>query len=441
MRKKIFNSLCGISAAVAISMMLAIIAVLHYIEENARTWGNSHMIYIVVATLIIYGIAVFIAILMAEKIVRPLMKGENDYEELRFLNRQIVAQNSELKHSTDELEEKELNLSFIVANISEGLILLDRRGMVISINSSAYGILGIKEIKNGGGHIFAINNDPVIKSAIHNALGGNASSDVIQMPSCVAEITVTPVIVEKAIRGVVIFLRDVTERQAAEKMRREFSATVSHELKTPLTSISGYAELLKEGMAQSEDTGWISAKIYEEAQHLISLTEDIMRISRLDEGNKIPVEEINLLKIANDVVDRLADVALKKNVKISLIGGDAIIMGNPRLIDEMIYNLSENAIKYNKPDGSVAIKIEEIADEIVLSVSDTGVGISIEDQSRVFERFYRVDKSHSKSTGGTGLGLSIVKNGAIFHKASLKLNSKSGEGTEIILSFKKPDFN
>lgn len=429
MRKRIYSSLCLMSALMAISVTAAVVML-----TDSHVGSNIWQIILVV--LIIFGVSVILAMWFASSIVRPLEQNEDDYVELANLKNRLMAKSSELKHSTDELAEKERNLSFIVANISEGLILIDRRGIIMTINESAMRILSVKDDDATGKHIFVINNSPQMQVAVHNALGGKSSSDMIEVGSCVADMIMTPVVVESAIRGAVIFMQDVTEKRVAEKMRREFSATVSHELKTPLTSISGYAELLKEGMAKSDDTGWISSKIYDEAQHLIELTEDIMKISRLDEGDsKIPVEDVYLMVIATDVADRLGKQADKKDVKISVAGDDGYIIGNTRLIDEMMYNLCENAIKYNKQGGSVDISIISTTDEVVLRVSDTGVGIGKEDQERVFERFYRVDKSHSKSTGGTGLGLSIVKNGALFHRARVELNSKVDEGTTITLRF------
>ena len=402
--------------------------------------GEVAAAYVILAVVIISAAAVVAAQLLAGRIISPLQNGDNEYVELSHLRRRIDAQNSLLQTSSDELEEKERNLSLVVANMSEGLVLLDRRGIIMMMNDSACRLLGVRQDGMLGKHIFAANHSLPLQAAVNAAMGGKPTSDVLESGGEGIELSVNPVMVEKVIRGAVVFLRDITERQAAEKMRREFSANVSHELKTPLTSISGYAELLKEGMARPDDVGWIAAKIYDEAQRLISLTDDIMRLSRLDEGAPaLQLEELSLRPIVLDVAERLRGKARAHDVAVSVTGDDGMILGNRGLIDEMVYNLCDNAIKYNKPGGSVEMSVVRRGGQIVLTVSDTGVGIPPEHQERVFERFYRVDKSHSKATGGTGLGLSIVKNGAAFHKARVELDSVAGEGTTIRLLFNSID--
>jgi two-component system, OmpR family, phosphate regulon sensor histidine kinase PhoR len=231
---------------------------------------------------------------------------------------------------------------------------------------------------------------------------------------------------------------DMTEKQRAEAIRREFTANVSHELKTPVTVISGFAELMENGMVKQEEIPLFSRRIHEEATRLVLLIEDVMRLSQLDEKNvNLPMEKVNLMEAAKNVEARLSTLAMQKGLSLCVEGEDIFITGVPKLIDELISNLCENAIKYNREKGSVCIRISQVDDRVVLSVSDTGIGVPAEYQDRVFERFFRVDKSHSKEISGTGLGLSIVKHIANYHKAGISMESVVGEGTTISVSFPK----
>ena len=248
---------------------------------------------------------------------------------------------------------------------------------------------------------------------------------------------VSPVKDDTAVKGVILFILDVTEKQSAEKMRREFTANVSHELKTPLTSILGYAELMKSGMARPEDIAGFSGRIYSEAKRLLYLIDDVIRISRLDEKNvNLPFEEIDLFELAAETAGRLEGPALKKRIKLSVTGEKAVISGVRQILEDMIYNLCDNAIKYNYESGTVDVSVKALPDSVVVTVADSGYGIPREHQNRVFERFYRIDKSHSRETGGTGLGLSIVKHGAEFHNARINLISEPEKGTTITITFK-----
>ena len=436
MRSRIIRYMYLLAAAAAAVMTAVLIALSPALGSGMDE--VEYFVYALIALVIVVASAAAISNVLANRIIRPLERSASEYVELSHLRQRLDAQNSLLQTSSDELEEKERNLSLVVANMSEGLVLLDRRGIIMMMNDSACRMLGVPKGEFLGDHIFAANNSLPLQAAVNAAMGGKPTSDVLEFSGAVIELSVNPVMVEKIIRGAVVFLRDVTERQAAEKMRREFSANVSHELKTPLTSISGYAELLKEGMAKPEDVGWFASKIYAEAQRLISLTDDIMRLSRLDEGAPaLPMEELELSEIVQGVAERLRSKAEEHEVSVSVTGDGGRILGNRGLIDEMVYNLCDNSIKYNRPGGLVEMNVKTTPKQTVLTVSDTGVGIPLEHQERVFERFYRVDKSHSKATGGTGLGLSIVKNGAAFHKARVELDSKAGEGTTIRLLFNR----
>jgi len=334
------------------------------------------------------------------------------------------------------LEETEQNLNLVMANMSEGLLLLDRKGIVLMMNQSAAKLLATGDEPLVGKHIFIANRDSAMLSAVYDAMAGRRGRATLEIEDTAVDFVADPILAENTIRGVVVLLRDVTQWQAEEKMHREFTANVSHELRTPLTTISGYAELLKAGLVRAEDVAPFAGKIYDEAQRLIALTENILQLARMDEGgDKLKLEPVRLTPLAQKVAELLEEKAKQYEVTVAVTGDDGCVLGNPELLHEMLYNLCDNAIKYNKPNGRVELRVRSAGQKVMLDVADTGVGIPREHQGRVFERFYRVDKSHSRATGGTGLGLSIVKNGAAFHKATLELTSEPGKGTTIRLFF------
>ena len=275
------------------------------------------------------------------------------------------------------------------------------------------------------------------KEALEHALEGSSEVRMLEFYVRVYHLLANPVRVDNVVSGAVILVLDVTEKQKAEVMRREFSANVSHELKTPLMSISGYAEIIENNMVKPEDIPKFAGRIHSEASRLSSLVEDIIKLSRLDENDQsIPMEEVDLMQICRDVEGHLSIRAKEQQVKMTLRGESCRIKGARQVLYEMIYNLCDNAIKYNRKDGEVEVTVSRGRNgRAVVSVADTGIGIAKEDQERIFERFYRVDKSHSRETGGTGLGLSIVKHGAILHDAKIKIESTLGTGTKIILEF------
>ena len=276
-----------------------------------------------------------------------------------------------------------------------------------------------------------------LKEALDHALEGSSEERMLEINGRVYQLLANPVRVDRVVSGAVILVLDVTEKQKAEVMRREFSANVSHELKTPLMSISGYAEIIENNMVKPEDIPKFAGRIHSEASRLSSLVEDIIKLSRLDENDQsIPMEEVDLMQICRDVEGHLSIRAKEQQVKMTLRGESCRIKGARQVLYEMIYNLCDNAIKYNRKDGEVEVTVSRGRNgRAVVSVADTGIGIAKEDQERIFERFYRVDKSHSRETGGTGLGLSIVKHGAILHDAKIKIESTLGTGTKIILEF------
>ncbi|NCB52613.1 MAG: hypothetical protein EOM54_12160 [Clostridia bacterium] len=291
--------------------------------------------------------------------------------------------------------------------------------------------------KSKGRDILTVSRSLQMQKLLHDAIGGRRSESSVTLGGGQYQIIASPVESRGSVTGAVLLTLDVTEKSAAEKLRREFTANVSHELKTPLQSISGYAEIIQNGLVKPEDMHRFIGQIYSEAQRLITLVEDIIRLSRLDEGGELPREETDLFKLANETVSYLAPSAKEMSVTLEAHGEKAVISGVPQLLGEIIYNLCDNAIKYNRPGGRVDVTVENRSSEAVLAVRDTGIGIPKEHQSRIFERFYRVDKSHSKETGGTGLGLSIAKHAALIHGARIEVDSTPGIGTTMTVRFPK----
>ena len=397
--------------------------------------GGQGWIQGLAACALVILISSVISFFTAGAIVRSAVN-RSDFNELSPLFRQLEEQRSTIKSTTTNLQERDISFRLIVESMHEGIILLDSKGVIVTLNSSAANVLGRDKEELVGKHVFVGSSDPAFQAAIHAALGGKGSDELIDIGGGSIELAVSPIFVEGVARGAVLLMFDVTEKVAAEQMRREFSANVSHELKTPLTSISGYAEIIKDGLVKSEDIPRFAGKIYNEAQRLIALIDDIIKLSQLDEASEgIARKNVPLLPIANSAAERLSGRAAHYGVQVCVTGDGSIVNGNPQLIEEMIYNLCDNAIKYNRPNGKVEIVVEGTPDGTNLTVSDTGIGIPKEHQARIFERFYRVDKSHSKETGGTGLGLSIVKHTASFHNAEITLKSSSENGTTINILF------
>ena len=395
------------------------------------------------ALLIILLICVFVSFRLSRQITEPINtidlnepSDEHIYRELSPLVQKIRAQNRTIKLQMDELSRKQREFAAITENMSEGLILLDNRGNVLSINRFALEALECDELKLiGRGRC-----RDEIWLGFENALAGEKSEVIYSQGERILQLISNPVVSTGHVSGAALLILDVTEREKRDELRREFSANVSHELKTPLTSISGFAELMKDGLVDLDTMREFSADIYKESQRMISLVEDILLLSRLDEGSEmleIEKERVELKALCSEILSTLSDFAEKNKVRYELSGCETEILGSRRILGEMIYNLCENAIKYNVPGGSVFVALSESDSEHRISVRDTGIGIPQAHQSRIFERFYRVDKSHSKATGGTGLGLSIVRHALAFHDASIKLISEVGKGSEFIISFPK----
>ena len=390
------------------------------------------------------GLALLLAARVSKQIVKPLNELDLDeplqneeYDELAPLLRRIDSQQKQLKGQEMELRRRKREFEAITGNMNEGLVLLNARGRILSINPTAARLLGT-DAGCVGRDILAVNREPELQTLLLQAQEGHRGEQVLDLGGGGYQLDVSPVLTDGTVTGVVLLFVDVTEKERAEEMRREFTANVSHELKTPLHTISGCAELLQSGLVKAGDEKQFVGQIYSEAQRLICLVEDIINLSHLDEGaGEMRREPVDLFALAERTVASLAPVAERAGVTVCLSGGPAEIVGIAQLLGGIVYNLCDNAIKYNRPGGTVEIAVNRESAGVGLSVRDNGIGIPAEHQSRIFERFYRVDKSHSKEVGGTGLGLSIVKHAAMIHGASVDLKSNPGEGTAITVFFPK----
>lgn len=402
----------------------------------------SPVVFIFLAACALAGV---LSYRVSKKIVKPL--GSIDlqhpeqvetYDELSPFLQRIAAQNQEIRSQMEEIRKQQQEFSMITENMSEGLFVVDRNYQILSYNRSAVRIFGMAP-ESVPENLLAVNRSEGFRSVVDSALKGRHAQENLELDGRVYQIIASPVCQQEDaldLVGAVILTLDVTEKEAQEQYRREFTANVSHELKTPLTSISGIAEIIRNGIVRPEDIPHFAGKIYDESQRLITLIGDIIKLSRLDE-NQVPMEResVDLLETARDVVQQLASVARKNGVTLVTNGSHGVVNGVRQVLGEMVYNLCENAVKYNRPGGRVWVDVRQAADHVELCVKDTGIGIPAAEQGRIFERFYRVDKSHSKAVGGTGLGLSIVKHGAALHHAAIHVDSEPGEGTAITLTF------
>ncbi len=387
------------------------------------------------------GISLFLSYRVSNFVIKPINEIDlenpetaDTYEELTPFLKKISAQNKTIKKQIREAEKSREEFRLICDNMNEGFLVIDKNARILSFNNAALILLSVdNSVPNNA---LAFNRTKSFREATQKALNGKRAEATEKVLGKTYDIIANPVYQAEKVIGAVIVIIDITESAEREKLRREFTSNVSHELKTPLTSISGFAEMMKEGGTPDKTVVDFSASIYDEAQRLISLVGDIMKISELDEGGaSFDTEKVNLYPLAKDVAKRLKPLAEKQSVMLNVIGGDAYVSGNEKILGEMIYNLCDNAIKYNNPGGMVDIFITSSENKTRLTVRDTGIGIPKAEQSRVFERFYRVDKSRSKSAGGTGLGLAIVKHGAMYHNAKIQLESTEGKGTSVTLEF------
>ena len=392
---------------------------------------------IILIAMLAIGLSLILARRMAKNIVEPMNQldlehplANDTYEELSPLLRRINQQHLQIDAQMRKLQRKTDEFIQITSHMQEGLVVLDKETHIRSINSAAMKIFGAEE-SCVGSSFFQVNRSTSLRQALNDALDKGHGSVMQELEGGVYRFDMSGIQSDGNLLGAVILVVDVTETQNAEQMRREFSANVSHELKTPLQGIIGSAELLESGMVKPEDTPRFVGHIRKEASRLVNLIEDIIRLSQLDEGVELPAEQVDMRALAEDVKEILAPSAAEKQISVSISGAGFTVMGVRRMLQEIIYNLCDNAIKYNIPGGSVAIHAENNR----LVVRDTGIGIPAEHKDRIFERFYRVDKSHSKASGGTGLGLSIVKHAVAYHNAEISLESTPGNGTTITIQF------
>ena len=399
------------------------------------------MIAVLVIAISIFALAMIIARRLTENIVKPFEKIysfdnkdiDATYEEIRpFLNR-IARQNREIQRQMSKVKAQKVRLQAITDNINEGLIIIDTNFNVLSVNNCALNIFERAENDVKNRNLAYLTSRLEIHEIYQNALKDEKDNILLELNNKTYQIFYSPVHERDEISGVVMLLFDVSEHAKAEQIRKEFTANVSHELKTPLTSIHGYAQIIKTGIAKPEDIAGFAEKIEKESSRLISLINDIIQLSILDEEKADEIKQnISLRAIVLEVMDSLQKAAADRNITVNLQGDDTQIFGNLSQISELVYNLYENAIKYNKENGRVDVTIGDKS----LIIADTGIGIPEEYKNRIFERFFRVDKSHSKQVNGTGLGLSIVKHIAEANDANIKVDSKLGEGTTFTITFK-----
>lgn len=422
-------------------------SVLRIATNDISIGGVAWMLAVpsVLLILCISLLAWFVARKLSRALVEPLNTLDLDhplageaYDELVPLLSRIEQQHREIADQRVQLGQQRNEFQTVIDNMREGLVLLNQSGRILLINRSGRNLMKAmaEEDDLAAGEEIITSRNSVVDSLLDKAYDGKTSSATIIINSRSYEIHASPVESDEGIHGAVLFYVDVTEKVEAEQLRREFSANVSHELKTPLHSISGCAELMLSGIVKEEDKPRFLKQIYDEAQHMVSLIENIIKISRLDEeADALPVDKVDLYEIAQTVIEQLGNKAASRGIVMDLSGTHVTIKGVKTLLYEMIYNLCDNAIKYNVDDGAISVSVKKTKDAAVVKVKDTGVGISEDQQERIFERFYRVDKSHSRASGGTGLGLSIVKHAAIWHNATIKVKSKLGKGTTFIVRF------
>ena len=399
------------------------------------------LLIVLIVALILSGL---LARRLSRRIVDPLNSLDlehpldNDaYEELSPLLKRIHRQHVEIQTQLRELREKTDEFTQITGSMREGLVLLDEHGSILSINAAAQALFGA-DAQCVGRDFLTIERSHEISAAIQAAAADGHSEVRAERAGRVYQFDISRITSDGKFLGTVILAFDITEQEFAERNRREFTANVSHELKTPLQGIIGSAELIENGMVKPEDLPRFVGHIHAEAARLVTLIDDIIRLSQLDEGDAMPTEPVDLLAVSQEAAENLHDAAAARDVTVSVTGQPSVIPGVRRLLYEVVYNLCDNAIKYNRDGGRVDVTVAADAGGSSITVADTGIGIAPEHQARVFERFYRVDKSHSKASGGTGLGLSIVKHAVQYHHGRIELESTPGTGTTIRVVFPNP---
>ncbi len=395
---------------------------------------------------IVFAVAVLLSLFLAFRLSRAIVKPLNEldldqplmnqeYEEIAPLLKRMSQQQRQIRKQREELRRRQSEFETVTTGMAEGIVLLNGNKVILSINPAALRLFGTDRSCEGK-YILSVNRSLQLQELLQKAGDGRHAEMVMELNGGTYQLAASPVFSEGLVSGVVLLMLDVTEKEKAEQLRREFTANVSHELKTPLHTISGSAELMAEGMVRNEDIYVFSRRIYAESQRMIRLVEDIIRLSHLDEGaGDMKWEEMDLHALAEENINVLMPEAKKRGIQVDLAGETVWVRGIRQLVSGIFYNLIDNAIKYNHREGSVRVTVEAERAGASVCVADTGIGIPAEHQERIFERFYRVDKSHSKEIGGTGLGLSIVKHAAKLHGAAIQVDSIVGEGTAIKIHF------
>ena len=417
------------------------------IRLSGTYYSPLSLIYSIVQPLLVIAVVVLVlSALLAGRVSKRLTKPFEEldlehpeqmdtYEELTPLLRRIAGQNHQISEQMEQLTSQRNQLSTICENMQEGLLVLNNNSEVLLYNSSALRLLGLEDLPDRASAL-TVNRSKHFRISVQKALAGEHSEEMMHFGERCYQIIANPVYDKDSVVGAVLVILDVTEEQEREQLRREFTANVSHELKTPLTSISGFAEIMKNGIAQAEDIPHFADNIYKEAQRLLGLVEDIIKLSQLDESDTVMVRgRCDLTAVVSGCICQLEDEAKKHDIKIEQETESCFVTGIESILEELVHNLVENAIKYNLPGGKVFVSLHNTPKGPLLQVKDTGVGIPKDEQQRVFERFYRVDKSHSATVSGTGLGLSIVKHAAAFHGAEVFLESEPGQGSTFSVQF------
>ncbi|MBO4962343.1 MAG: ATP-binding protein [Clostridia bacterium] len=442
MRKKVYKILI-ISVIIALSVAFFSCGTAYFIHRKGQIGAGYSFINFLGETfpfLIIYGVLILgfgvFYLHLCDRLFKPFktkiegLQEKSEYEELNSYVSKINSTYLQLKSAEAETQRSIDELKTISASMNQGLIILDNQGKITLINGYAESLIGMDFAMVKGQHYSITKYNKTITSLLKSASFGQVAERIVEEENVSYRFSLHPSKTYGEIKGYVLLILDVTDQGKLEALRREFTANVSHELKTPLHSISGAAELLCSGMVKQEDAPQFTNQIYQETKRMMRLVEDILKLSSLDENAENTIrEDIDLLEIASSTINQLKFEADKKNIKLEVVGESLIVRCIKRLISAVIYNLCENAIKYNKSGGSVKISLKKKDNRAEIVIKDTGIGIPHEHQSRIFERFYRVDKSHSKEVGGTGLGLSIVKHAIKLHSGEIGVKSQVGKGT------------
>ena len=451
MYKKIFKNMCILSVIILVLTVLVTLSASYsvFIDKLSVEYRDEIVLilinilaFVFFFSALIYVLSLVIAVRLTDNVVKPItdihlfneIDAESVYEEIMPILSRIKHQKKEIQRLVQKNESQKFRLNAVTNNMNEGLIIIGENKNIISLNNCTIDLFNVNEYNYRQKKFNEITDNEALLDAANKALSGTRNDIITSISSKIYQVFSSPVYEAKKISGVIMLLFDISAKAETELIRREFSANVSHELKTPLTSIHGFAQIITSGIAKDEDIKGFAKKIEKESSRLINLIEDIIKLSKLDENDSGNDKDNFYLKsVVDDVCEMLNENAKEKNIHINITGTDTLIYANLSQITEMLYNLFDNAIKYNKQDGLITINISEKQ----ISVTDTGIGIPESDIDRIFERFFRVDKSHSKKVNGTGLGLSIVKHIAKANNATITVFSKINEGTTFTVEFQQ----